>query len=88
MESEGTPLGDSAAKEQILKNSGYGYSFDRELYVNRTLRKAFSVEFIDDHSADEIRTLASGTSPSPRWQFFFNAPPSAAVERELANLLG
>lgn len=88
MEAEGTPLGELAAKEQILKRSGYRYSFDRELYVNRALRKAFSVEFIEDHSADEVRTLAGGSSPNPRWQFFFNAPPSPAVEQELANLLG
>ena len=27
---------DLAAKEQILKENGYSYSFDRELYVNRS----------------------------------------------------
>jgi hypothetical protein len=79
---------DPAAKEQILKDNGYSYSFDRELYVNRSLKKAFSVEFIEDNPEDEIERLARDKSPSPEWQFFFNSKPSAAVERELANLLG
>ncbi len=77
-----------AAKEQILKNSGYSYSFDRELYVNRSLKKAFSVEFIEDRTEAEIEQLARDKSASPTWHFFFNTKPSAAVERELANMLG
>jgi hypothetical protein len=77
-----------AAKEQILKDSGYRYSFDRELYVNKSLKKAFSVEFIEDHSEEEIARLARDRSPSPQWEFFFNRKPSTAVERELANMLG
>ena len=81
-------MADFAAKEQILKDSGYRYSFDRELYVNRNVKKAFSVEFIEDHSEAEIAQLARDTSMSPGWQFFFNAKPSAAVQQELANILG
>jgi hypothetical protein len=43
-----------ATKEQLLKNSGYSYDFDRELYLNRKLKKAFSVEFVEDRSQEEI----------------------------------
>jgi hypothetical protein len=76
---------DLAAKERILKDSGYSYSFDRELYVNRSLKKAFSVEFIEDHLEAEIARLAGDKSPSPEWYFYFYKRPSAAAERELAH---
>jgi hypothetical protein len=78
---------DLAAKEKILKDSGYSYNFDRELYLNKSLKKAFSVEFIEDHSKAEIEELVHD-KPGLTWQFFFNTKPSAAVERELANMLG
>jgi hypothetical protein len=79
---------DLAAKEQILKDGGYRYNFDRELYVNRGLKKAFSVDFIEDHSEEVIEQLARDKSPSSNWHFFFNTKPSAAVEHELAKILG
>lgn len=84
---ENHSITDLAAKEQILKDGGYSYSFDRELYVNRGLKRAFSVEFIEDHSEEEIEQLAGDKSPSSKWHFFFNTKPSAAVERELAKIL-
>ena len=76
-----------ATKEQILRNAGYSYSFDRELYLNRKSKKAFSVEFIEDNSEEEIvkRIHEPGAD---EWCFFFNEPPSAAVRRELAYVLG
>jgi hypothetical protein len=77
-----------SGKVQILKNGGYSYSFKRELYVNRELKKAFSVEFIEDHSDADIERLARDQSPSTTWRFFFNREPSPAVERELASMLG
>lgn len=81
-------VADFTAKEQILKDNGYRYSFDRELYVNKSLKKAFSVEFLEDHSEVDIARLARDTSLSPGWQFFFNTKPSEAVQQELANILG
>jgi hypothetical protein len=60
-----------ATKEQLLKNSGYSYNFDRELYLNRKLKKAFSVDFIEDHSEESI-AKAIDEPPLGRWQFFFN----------------
>ena len=78
---------DLAAKEKILKDSGYSYNFDRELYLNKSLKKAFSVEFIEERSKTEIEELPRD-KPGPTWQFFFISKPSTAVERELANMLG
>ncbi|MGH9619535.1 MAG: hypothetical protein ACRD45_07465 [Bryobacteraceae bacterium] len=75
-------------KLQILKAGGYRYSFDRQLYFNRAAKKAFSVQFIEDNSEDDIARLIRQESSNPEWRFFFNTTPSAAVERELASVLG
>lgn len=81
-------LKELATKTRILEGAGYRYSFDREVYFNRQARKAFSVEFVEDRSEDEIEQLIRDNAPSTNWRFFFVKPPSAAVERELANVLG
>ena len=46
---------DLLAKRQILKEAGYVYNFDREVYVNRGAKKAFSLEFVEDKSEDDLR---------------------------------
>jgi hypothetical protein len=76
-----------ATKEQLLKNSGYGYNFDRELYLNRKLKKAFSVDFIKDHSEESIAKAMEKPSLG-RWRFFFNGALPPGAESELAKLLG
>jgi hypothetical protein len=76
-----------ATKEQLLKNSGYIYNFDRELYLNRKLKKAFSVEFIEDRSEEEIEKAIQEPAVG-HWRFFFNGALPPAAESELANLLG
>jgi hypothetical protein len=82
-------LTELATKKHILENAGYRYSFDRELYVNRDTKKAFSVEFVEDHSEREIVQHIHEDAPGRReWHFFFNEPPSDAVKRELNNVLG
>jgi hypothetical protein len=77
----------TATKEQLLKSSGYSYNFDRELYLNRNLKKAFSVEFIEDRSEEEIQKAIQEPAIGS-WRFFFVGPSSAAAENELANILG
>jgi hypothetical protein len=84
---EGCKVTRTATKEQLLKKFGYGYNFDRELYLNRTLKKAFSVEFIEDRSEEEIEKAIQEPAVG-RWRFFFNGSLSSAAENELANLLG
>ena len=76
-------------KEELLKNAGYSYSFKRKLYLNRKIKQAFSVEFLEDHSPAEIESYLRKDAPSGNeWHFVFNDPPSAAVKSELTNLLG
>jgi hypothetical protein len=78
----------TATKEQLLKNSGYSYNFDRELYLNRELKKAFSVEFVEDRSEEEIEKAIQEPAAG-HWRFFFvGEKPSPETERALANLLG
>lgn len=78
----------AASKRQILDAGGYRYNFDRQIYFHRGTKKAFSVEFLQDHSEDEISRLIQDGSASPEWRFFFNKKPSASVEKELASVLG
>jgi hypothetical protein len=78
----------TATKKQILEDAGYAYSFDRMIYVNRNARKAFSVEFIEDHSEGELEARISEPGPPDgEWRFYFNSDPSEAVKRELSALL-
>ncbi len=76
-----------ATKEQLLKNSGYIYNFDREIYLNRELKKAFSVDFIEDHSEESIAKAIEEPALG-HWQFFFNGGLPPGAESELAKLLG
>jgi hypothetical protein len=76
-----------AVKEQLLKEAGYTYKPDREIYINRGVRKAFSIDFIEDHDPNVIaRKIHEGTSGND-WTFIFNGEPSDSVKRELATML-
>lgn len=75
-------------KEALLEASGYRYHFGREIYFNRTKRQALSLEFVEDHSLDEIRGLVDQQSAASGWDFYFNDPPSDRVKRDLADALG
>ena len=39
-------MGTLDTKSKILRDAGYVYSFDREVYFNRRTKKIFSLEFI------------------------------------------
>jgi hypothetical protein len=79
----------ATAKQQILENAGYAYSFDRLSYINRNARKVFSLEFVQDHSEGELQACIDELGPATgEWRFYFNSPPSEAVKRELSSILG
>jgi hypothetical protein len=82
-----TQMTDLTEKEQLLENSGYRYHFDRMIYFNRSVRRAFSLEFVEDHSQQEIQKLLE-TPATNDWGFHFNGPLSDRVKRELAEALG
>jgi hypothetical protein len=83
----GTEMTDLTEKEELLESSGYRYQFDRMIYCNRAVRRAFSLEFVEDHSQQEIQKLLE-TPATKEWVFHFNEPPSDRVKRELAEALG
>jgi len=71
------------AKMHILKEGNYVYNFDRQVYFNRKAKKAFSVEFIQDHSANELADCIFEPTGESNWQFYFNAKPSESVRSQL-----
>jgi len=83
------PNASEVNKKQILEQAGYHYSFDRMIYVNRDARKAFSIEYVQDHDeADLEARIKEPTSHNGEWTFNFSSGPSDAVKRELSAILG
>jgi len=78
-----------ATKTQILEDAGYAFSFVRMVYLNRKARKAFSVEFVQDHTEAELEApIGDSAPPAGEWRFYFNSEPSDRVKRELSVILG
>ena len=76
-------------KMQILETAGYHYNFDRMLYINRSERKAFSVEFMEDSTEERLRAALATPGPlAGDWDFKFNTAPSPSVKLQLEALLG
>lgn len=75
-------------KLAVLKAGGYHYDIDRQLYINRASKKAFSVAFLNDESEEKIARLIKEDAPNSAWRFFFVDGPSTAVQEQLANMLG
>jgi hypothetical protein len=74
-------------KDELLEDAGYYYNLDRALYVNRPAKKAFSIEFVEDHSDEEIEARIRDCANGGGWKFFFNSEPSDYVRRELERIL-
>jgi len=69
-------------KEELLKQAGYRYNFDRMVYVNRAAKKLFSVEAVEDNSEDWLGEKIAERNDTGEWQFYFNEGPSDAVRRD------
>jgi hypothetical protein len=76
------------SKTDILDEAGYAYSFDRQMYMNRKAKKAFSVEFVQDHTEDQMRKYIRERRDGLAWRFYSNSPLSEAVRHELESVLG
>jgi hypothetical protein len=77
-----------ASKWQVLQAAGYAYSIDRMVYYNRTAKKAFSAEFVEDHTEADLQKCIDEDSGGTHWRFYFNSPPAGSVARELEIALG
>jgi hypothetical protein len=77
-----------ATKQNILDTAGYVYFFDREVYINRSTKKIFSVDFIEDHDGKELERSIREDTDAREWKFYFNVPPSESVKRQIVGALG
>ena len=68
---------------EILFAANYRYNFDRDLYVNPTTKKAFSLEFVDDHTPEEVLSSIEEPTDQGVWTFYFNVGPSDGVRHLL-----
>ncbi|HEX3986159.1 MAG TPA: hypothetical protein VHX13_06045 [Acidobacteriaceae bacterium] len=75
-------------KKDILRAANYRYDFDRDLFINRAVKKAFSIEFVDDTPEEDLRRLIRESTNGNGWQFYFNVPPTEGTKRELERVLG
>ena len=76
-----------ATKDQVLEDAGYNYNFERALYINRHARKAFSIEFVEDHTDEQIKARIDEHT-SDGWKFYFNSDTSPSVKCELERIFG
>jgi hypothetical protein len=74
-------------KKDLLRQANYWYNFERDLFYNRAAKKAFSLEFVDDNSEDEIRRRIDEKTNGNGWTFYFNSDPSEGVKRALEEVL-
>jgi hypothetical protein len=82
----GAQMTELTDKADLLKRSGYRYHFERMIYRNRETKRAFSIEFVEDHSLQEIQNLLEAPATND-WVFHFNQPPPEEIKKELAEAL-
>jgi hypothetical protein len=76
-------------KEPILKAAKYVYNFDRMAYYNRADKKAFSVEWIEDHSDEELKRALEEPNDSDDWQLYAEPrPPQRVINEFLTEING
>ncbi len=57
------------------------------VYFNRTAKKVFSAEFVDDNDETELQKRIAEGPNGVDWRFYFNSPPPEGVKRELEHVL-
>lgn len=77
-----------ATKRRLLEGEGFVYNFDRDVYYNRESKKVFSVEFVEDHTVEDLDRCIRESAGGGNWHFYFNTAPSGSVTRELQGALG
>ncbi len=79
---------DGLQAEHMLKKAGYVYNYEREMYLNRNARKAFSINFIEEKPENEIVRALNETATSAGWRFYFTTgAPSPSMQQELEKVL-
>jgi hypothetical protein len=63
-------------KEPILKAAGFLYNFDRLAYYNRAAKKAFTIEWVEDHSEEDLRRAIAEHNDADEWRLYPEPSPS------------
>jgi hypothetical protein len=74
-------------KINLLDSAGYAYNFDRMMYINRQVKKAFSFEFVDDNPKSAIETKIRERNGDGEWRFYSSLPMSEGTKKELKRVL-
>jgi len=75
-------------KRDLLIQANYRYNFDRDMYVNRDNKKAFSIEFVDDAPEAEIADKIKEKTDGRHWTFYTNLDLTDGIKLELERVLG
>ncbi|HVR38712.1 MAG TPA: hypothetical protein VMU84_06425 [Thermoanaerobaculia bacterium] len=66
-------------KEELLREGGYRYNYIRLVYLNRADRKVFSVDWLDDHSEEELAAELNSRNDTGDWQIYSSGVVSESV---------
>jgi hypothetical protein len=75
-------------KGNLLKDAGYFYNFNREIYFNRQEKKVFSESAIGDNSIIWLRQKINEKNYTGTWLFFFKDTPMIEIQQEIMKELG
>jgi len=75
-------------KYKLLESSGFVSHFNRAIYYNRQTKKVFSLEAIEDHDLEWLRTNIESPNNTGTWQLYFNQPLGKDTFKDLMAELG
>ncbi len=64
---------------RVLDGGGFGFLYDRDVFVSPSRRLIVSVEAAEDHSSAELQDFIRKGAPPDGWAVFFNAAPAPGV---------
>lgn len=73
-------------KKAILNQYNFKYNFNREIYFNRSLKKIFSLEAIEDNNTQWLTNCIKTENVDDQWKFYFNAEPSDKIKEEILSI--
>ncbi len=70
-------------KKQILEKANYKYNFNKDIYYNKSHKKAFSLEAIEDNEPEWLSGNINAEQDHDDWEFYFNTAPSDRIKKEI-----
>jgi hypothetical protein len=75
-------------KYELLSSSGFIPHFSRAIYNNRQTKKVFSLQAIEDHAPEWLRSNIRSPNKTGTWQFYFHQPVAEDAIKEIVRELG